>query len=284
VYIFNYDTNQIEGIPIPFPDGLTDIPHLFGHTNFLWMTDGSTYGYVCDLRTPSVRTLQGFAYVGLYGSDLNTVKYTCVDDVFIVYKYDESGSDSIKLAHYIKLSDPTNPVNMNDFSTRTSADYIGGRIIYDLRYVNRYTNTQSLPTGAIVLNIMRGWGNGSYSTPAGCECRVFDFGQYLHTGSVLYYEHATDANFGNLCLYGENVIYRYTKKIPLINYLPIKLTGKTDTINSMKYIKNITQKSWLIGYTNSPSWGDGTANPKGIPPGIPLATTDSEGTITGWSW
>lgn len=284
VYIFNYDTNQIEGVPIPFPDGLTDIPHLFGHTNFLWMTDGSTYGYVCDLRTPSVRTLQGFAYVGLYGSDLNTVKYTCVDDVFIVYKYDESGSDSIKLAHYIKLSDPTNPVNMNDFSTRTSTDYIGGRIIYDLRYVNRYTNTQSLPTGAIVLNIMRGWGNGSYSTPAGCECRVFDFGQYLHTGSVLYYEHATDANFGNLCLYGENVIYRYTKKIPLINYLPIKLTGKTDTINSMKYIKNITQKSWLIGYTNTPSWGDGTANPKGIPPGIPLATTDSEGTITGWSW
>lgn len=284
VYIFNYDTNQIEGIPIPFPDGLTDIPHLFGHTNFLWMTDGSTYGYVCDLRTPSVRTLQGFAYAGLYGSGLNTVKYTCVDDVFIVYKYDESGSDSIKLAHYIKLSDPTNPVNMNDFSTRTSTNYIGGRIIYDLRYVNRYMNAQSLPTGAIVLNIMRGWDNNYSSTPAGCECRIFDFGQYLHTGSVLYYEHATNSNFGNLCLYGENVIYRYTKKVPLINYLPIKLTGKTDTINAMKYIKNITQKSWLIGYTNTPSWGDGTANPKGIPPGIPLATTDSEGTITGWSW
>lgn len=283
VYIFNYDTNQIEGVPIPFPDGLTDISHLFGHTNFLWMTDGATYGYVCDLRTPSVRTLQGFAYAGLYGSGLNTVKYTCVDDVFIVYKYDESGSDSIKLAHYIKLSDPTNPINMNDFSTRTSTNYIGGRIIYDLRYVNRYTNTQSLPVGAIVLNIMRGWSNNS-STPNGCECRIFDFGQYLHTGSVLYYEHATNSNFGNLCLYGENVIFRYTKKVPLINYLPIKLTGKTDTINSMKYIKNITQKSWLIGYTNTPSWGDGTANPKGIPPGIPLATTDSEGTITGWSW
>ena len=285
VYIFNYDTNQIEGNPIPFPAGLPepDIPHLFGHTNFLWMTDGSTFGYVCDLRTPTIRNLEGFVYAGLYGTGLNTVKYTCVDDVFIVYKYDECGNDSIKLAHYIKLSDPTNPINMNDFSTRTTTDYIGGRIIYDLRYTNRYTNAQSLPSGAIVLTIMRGWDNNSSSTPAGCECRVIDFGQYLWTHEVKYYEHASNSNFGNLCLYGENIIHRYNKKIPLINYLPIKLTGKTDTINAMKYIKNITSKSWLIGYTNTPSWGDGTASPSGKPPGTPLAVTDGDGTITGWS-
>lgn len=284
VYIFNYDTNQIEGNPIPFPDGLTDIPHLFGHTNFLWMTDGSTYGYVCDLRTPTIRNLQGFAYAGLYGSGLNYVKYACVDDVFIVYKYNECGSDSIKLAHYIKLSDPTHPIDMDAFSTRTSTSYIGSRIIYDLRYTNRYTTSASQPSGALLLTIMRGWDNNSSSYQSGCECRVFDFGQYLRTQQLKYKEHATDQNFGNLCFFGENIIHRYNKKIPLINYLPIKLTGKTDTINAMKYIKNITQKSWLIGYTNTPSWGDGTANPKGIPPGIPLATTDSEGTITGWSW
>jgi hypothetical protein len=247
------------------------------------MTDGSTFGYVCDLRTPTIRNLEGFVYAGLYGTGLNTVKYTCVDDVFIVYKYDECGNDSIKLAHYIKLSDPTNPINMDDFSTRTTTDYIGGRIIFDLRYTNRYTNAQSLPSGAIVLTIMRGWDNNYSSTPAGCECRVIDFGQYLWTHEVKYYEHASNSNFGNLCLYGENIIHRYNKKIPLINYLPIKLTGKTDTINAMKYIKNITSKSWLIGYTNTPSWGDGTASPSGKPPGTPLAVTDGDGTITGWS-
>lgn len=285
VYIFNYDTNQLEGNPIPFPDGLTDIPHLFAHTDFLWMTDGSTFGYVCDLRTPTVRNLEAFDYAGLYGSSgLNTVKYTCVDDVFIVYKYDECGSDSIKLAHYIQLSNPTHPINMNDFSTRTSTNYIGGRIIYDLRYANLHTNTEGDPSGALALTIMRGWDNNSSTIRAGCECRVIDFGQYLHTRSINYKEQATDSEFGNLCLFGENVIYRYTKKIPLINYLPIKLTGKTDTINSMKYIKNITGKSWLIGYTNTPTWGDGSANSNGVPPGIPLATTDEYGTITGWSW
>lgn len=283
VYIFNYDTNQIEGNPIPFPDGLSDIPHIFGHTNYLWMTNGSTFGYVCDLRTPTVRNLVGFGYAGLYGTGLNYVKYACVDDVFIVYKYNECNADSIKLAHYFKLSDPTNPINMNDFSIRTSALYIGSRIIFDLRYINKYTTSGGLSSGALVLTIMRGWDNNSSSDESGCECRVFDFGQYLHTQEVIYKEHASDRNFGNLCLYGENIIYRYTKKTPLINYLPIKLVGKTDTINAMKYIKNITGKSWLIGYTNTPSWGDGTANPKGIPPGTPLATTDGEGVITGWS-
>ena len=88
---------------------------------------------------------------------------------------------------------------------------------------------------------MRGWDNNSSSYQSGCECRVFDFGQYLRTQQMKYKEHATDQNFGNLCFFGENIIHRYNKKIPLINYLPIKLTGKTDTINAMKYIKNISQ-------------------------------------------
>jgi len=278
VYIYDYSTSQQEGVPIPFPSGISDIPHLFGHTNYLWMTDGSTFGYVCDLRTPTIRNLDTFTYNGLYGTNLNEVKYTCVDDVFIVYKFTECGSDSIKLAHYIKLSDPTNPHNMNDFSIRTSTSSIGGLIIFDIRYVNKYTNTLGTKMGALALTIMRG---NNYSRK-GCECMVFDFGQYLNTGEVIRQEIVYEDSFGNFCLYGENIIYRYTKKIPMSNFMPIKLTGKTDTINAMNRIKNITGKSWLIGYTNTPSWGDGSGNPSGKPPGVPLARTDSSGTITGW--
>ena len=283
VYIFNFDTNQNEGVPIAFPTGLTDIAHIFGHTNYLWMTDGSTYGYVCDLRTPATRNLVGFAYSGLYGSDLNYIKYACLDDVFIVYKYNECGKYDIPLAHYIKLSDPTNPVGMDDFTSTSMNGSIGGNIIYDLRYVNKHTSQLGTTSEAMVLTIMRGWINANYVTPNGCECRVFDFGQYLHTGDVVCQDVSADIGFGNLCFFGENVIYRYTYKMPLINYLPIKLTGKTDTINSMAYIKSITSKSWLIGFTNTPSWGDGSSNPSGKPPGTPLAVTDNTGTITGWS-
>lgn len=282
VYVYDYDTNQIV-YTIPFPDAtITDIPHLFGHTHYLWMTNGSNFGYVCDLNSVSLDPV-GFIYAGLYGTGLNTVKYTCVDDVFIVYKTDECGNREIPKAHYIKLSDPEKPQPLTDFDTNVSSD-IGGRIDIVLRYANKHTNALSQPSGAIVMLINRGYTNGS-SRPNGADCRVADFGQYLRTGVVKWYVHSTAYEFGNLCLYGENIIYRYTKKIPLINYLPIKLVGKTDTINATQYIKNITNKSWLIGYTNTPSWGDGSANPdSGMPPGIPLATTDGTGVITGWSW
>ena len=106
------------------------------------------------------------------------------------------------------------------------------------------------------------------------EHHVFiDFAIFKPNLFILLLKHS---NFSEL-------IYKYTKKIPLINFLPIKLTGKTDTINAMQYIKNITGKSWLIAFTNTPSWGDGTARPSGKPPGTPLAKTNRYGEITGWS-
>lgn len=282
VYIYNFDTASVEGNPIPFPSGISDIPHLFGHTNFIWMTNGSSFGYVCDLRTPSVRNPEGFDYAGLYGTDLHKVKYTCVDEVFIVYKSSECGSDQIKLAHYVALNNPTHPLPMTPFNANISADYIGGRIDFVLRYANPYT-LNSVSHAGLVLLINRGWWNNG-TVPNGADCRVIDFGQYLYDATVkVKVVISADRNVGNLCMYGENIIYKYTKKIPLINFLPIKLTGKTDTINAMQYIKNITGKSWLIAFTNTPSWGDGTARPSGKPPGTPLAKTNRYGEITGWS-
>lgn len=281
VYIYNFDNNTIEGNPIPFPDGLTDIPHIFGHTNFLWMTNGSSFGYVCDLRTPSVRTLVGFDYAGLYGSGLNKVKYTCVNEVMIVYKSSECGSAEIPKAHYIKIADPTHSFPMTAFNADVSSRFIGGRIDFVLRYSNPYTLNNIKHAGLILL-INRGYSNDA-TVPNGADCRVADFAQFLYNGTVKWRVYSADRNIGCLCLYGENIIRAYTAKIPFPNWLPIKLTGKTDTINAMTWIKSITAKSWLISYTNTPSWGDSTANPNGKPPGTPLAKTDSEGTITGWS-
>ena len=282
VYIYNLVTNANEGNPIPFPSGITDIPHLFGHTNFVWMTDGSSFGYVCDIRTPSVRNPVAFAYGGLYGSNLHYVKYTCVDDVFIVYNRDECRDEDIPKAHFIKLSDPTNPVDMSDFDARVSS-YTGGRIDFVLRYVNQYTNSSSQPVATLVLLINRGISSSSWYSEAGADSQIIDFGQYLWTGNVVRRFCTYNWDYGNMCLYGENLIFRYNKKSPIIDYLPIKLTCKTDTINAMSHGKNITGKSWLIGYTNTPTWGDGTGSPNGKPPGTPLATTDGNGYITGWS-
>jgi hypothetical protein len=281
VYIYDVDTGIDDGNPIDFPDGLSDIPHIFGHSHYVWMTNGSSFGYIVDIDY-STRTPQGFTYTGLYGSDLQTVKYTCVDDVFIVYKSNESGSSDIPKAHYIELSDPTHPEPLTAFNATGS--YIGGRIDIILRYINYYTNTLGNETGALMMLINRGNGNSSTSN-TGADCRIADFGQFLHTGVVNWTNttFSKGSDYCNICLYGEYMIENTTNMFPLMNAMPIKLTGKTDTINTMKYIKNITGKSWLIGYTNTPTWGDGTAITKGKPPGVPLAITDRNGTITGWS-
>lgn len=282
VYIYNVATGSVEGNPIPFPSGISDIPHLFGHTNYVWMTDGSSFGYVCDIRTPTVRNPVAFAYGGLYGTGLQTVKYTCVDDVFIVYKTDENHNADIPKAHYIKLSDPTNPIAMTDFDADVSS-YVGGRIDFILRYVNQYTNASSQPVATLVLLINRGISPSAWYHESGADSQVIDFGQYLWTGNVVRRFCTYGMDYGNLCLYGENAIFRYSKKAPLLNYLPIKFNCKTDTVNAMSHGKNITEKSWLLGYTNTPLWGDGTANPNGKPPGTPLAMTNGNGYITGWS-
>ena len=284
VYIYDYDTGQNEGVPIPFPNTVTDIPHLFAHTNYLWMTNGSTFGYVCDLRTPSVRNLDGFDYTGMYGTNLHNVMYTCVDDVFIVYNKTECGNLEIKKAHYIRLSEPLVPRALTAFDTSVSSD-VGGRIDIVLRYVNQYTNAQSQPSAALVMLINRGRTKPQYSTAQnGADSRLFDFGHYLcePDDPVYCYPITSSTDLGNQCLYGESLIYKYTKKTPIIDYLPIKLIGKTDTINAMKYIKKITGKSWLLGYTNTPLWGDSYDN--GKPPGLPMVITDRNGNIIRWSW
>jgi hypothetical protein len=170
---------------------------------------------------------------------------------------------------------------MTAFNADVSSRFIGGRIDFVLRYSNPYT-LNNVKHAGLVLLINRGYSNDA-TVSKGADCRVADFAQFLYNGTVKWRVYSADRNIGCLCLYGENIIRAYTAKIPFPNWLPIKLTGKTDTINAMTWIKSITAKSWLISYTNTPSWGDSTANPNGKPPGTPLAKTDSEGTITGWS-
>lgn len=278
VYIYDVDTEAIDGDPIPFPEGVNDIPCLFGHTKYVWMTNGSSFGYVADISSPT-HTIDAFTYSGLYGSGLNTVKFTIVDDVFIIYKSNECGVGGIKKAHYIRLDEPTNAVVMTPFENDITSN-LGDRIDFILRYVQDGIDNSGNKTGALFLLVTRGYYN-NYSDPNGSDNTMIDFGQYLSTGEVHRWYHRNAYNLGNFVLYGQNLIYEYYK-VPLANYMPIKLTGKTDTITSFNNIKSVSNKSWLISYTNNPTWGY-EINGKGVPPGVPVAVTNKDGTIVGWT-
>lgn len=278
VYIYDVQTQSIDGDPIPFPDNIPSIPFMFGHTKYVWFTDGATHAHVVDISLPTGRTPVGYVNNIPYNTDLHNIKITALDDVFIVYDKSEYGNNEIAKAHYILLSNPSNPVSLSDFEYNGS--YNKNRIDYILRYVQRSSNG-GIEHGSIALIISRTWDNSS-SNKSGASDQVIDFGQYL-TNNEVHRLIFRDYNIAGILLYGENIIWGTNRKCPIINFMPIRIVGTSDTITSFNTIKNVSGKKYVVSYTNIPTWGDGTINPNGVPPGRPLAETDGTGAITRWS-
>ena len=269
VYIRNLVNDTQDGNPIPFPSGTTSIPMLFGHTGYVWMA-GPSLGAVVDISTG---VTQAASVSTVYNSaNLYATKMTCVDEVFIIYRYNNK---NIPDAMYIQLSDPTSGSAMTDFnrSNTDRRDYIG---IF-LRYINKY-QVSGVDHAALVLVIERGWSPYSVS---GADNNLYDFGQYLSRNpksidGISQLSHAKNEQMTGYIMYGESIIYRMRTKIPIANLMPIKLLGKTRTITATNNIKHMSDKSWLISFNNDPLWN-------GKPPGRPIATTNGDGEITKWT-
>ena len=93
---------------------------------------------------------------------------------------------------------------------------------------------------------------------------MIDFGQFLYDGSVHYWRHV-DNTLSNYILYGEYIIYQTKNRIPIMDYMPQRIIGKTKTIGTLNYIKNVSGKLWMTTFTNMPLFG--TAESDGLPPG-----------------
>lgn len=274
IYIFNLTTESLDGDPIPFPSGITSIPFIAGHTRYIWFTNASSFSYCVDILSASRECIACDYPIGNI-TNLYTVRMTAVDDVFILYRTtDSSTSSSFNNARYIKLSTPLVSTNLSHFHSQNSS--VGSPVVFKLRYIYRQGAKATL-----VLLITQ-----SYRTSAtynmGSRNYVVDFGGFMDDEVTEYQTETKNACCGWV-LFGENLIYNNKQKIPLANLLPIKLTGKTDTITSLNTPKSVSNKQFLISYSNTPIWGDGVTNSSGIPPGVPTALTDSSGTIIAWS-
>lgn len=271
VYIRNLVNDTQDGSPIPFPSGTTSVPMLFAHTDYVWMA-GPSLGAVAEISTG---VTQSASVSSIYNaSNLYATKMTCVDEVFIIYRYNNI---TISDAMYIQLNDPTSGSVMTDFNR--SNDYRGSYISIFLRYVNKYQASGADHAG-LALVIVRSWTNTS-SQPSGADNNLYDFGQYLTRSpksidGIARLSHATNNNMTGYIMYGGSIIYRVRTKIPIPNLMPIKLLGKTRTITATNNIKHMSDKSWLISFTNDPLWS-------GKPPGRPVATTNGDGEITEWN-
>lgn len=254
IRVYDYDTNSDISIEFTVPEGITSVTFMVAHTNYIWITDGSTYAYVFDIRDGSSTGCDNTIPIS---SNINRIRTTAVDDAMIIYDY---GNASITNALYIRLDSPTTPSNMAPFDLDGNNNYIGQRTDFNLRYIQ---SNEDNTVKTLVLLIDRGY-HSSSSYKNGSHNLVIDFGQFLYDGSVHYWRHV-DNTLSNYILYGEYIIYQIKNRIPIMDYMPQRIIGKTKTIGTLNYIKNVSGKLWMTTFTNMPLFGTGESD--GLPPG-----------------
>lgn len=257
IHIYNMNTGSDTSTKFDIPDGITNIKFMFGHTNYIWMTDGSTYNYMFDIVNG---TTQGSTNNMLYTDNQRYIKYTAVDDAAIIYRYDQY--NKMRDAVCIDLRDPVNTYTMTDF-INTDTSYYNTRCDYTLRYVESKTLSSGEVAKTLVLLATRGYTESNQT--AGSENYVYDFGQYLHNKTVTFWSRHRENKLACYFFYGENIIYKSNRQIPVINFLSIKLNGTTKTVGTQNRIKHVSGAQYHVEYGNIPVYGTSESN--GKPPG-----------------
>ena len=268
--IFDFDTNT-DVNEITLPDGIngSTITMMYGHTNYVWFTNGSTYAYVYDNISGSIEG----AAVGSFNKFANTqqnIRITAVDDVFIMYRTDlyRFKDDSANMAVCCRIDNPSEPFKMTELippdDNNVSACY------FTLRYTNEHTLLDNSPAKTLVLLATRGYLSNSNAYKQGSENMVYDFGQYLFDKTtniaLLRWNRHIDNNMSNYIFYGDNIVYRTNRLIPICDFMPVKLEGTSRTVGTQNKTKNISDELFQITFSNQPLFGTDTDN--GIPPGV----------------
>lgn len=253
IRVHDYETSS-DNINSELPEGVeaSSIKFIFGHTSYIWITDGNTYSHVFDMRNKQWTVCDNVIPIN---TNINQYKMTAVDDVLILYNRNDM---NISNARYIRIDNPNTYGDLSAY--QISRNYVGQRIDFNLRYINNKT-ANGKENKALMLLIDRGYYS---SSDPGAENMVIDFGQFLYNGTIARWIDY-DNSWTNLVLFGEFMVDRVRNRAPIINYMPIRVKGTTKTITALNWIKNISGKRWEVTFTNIPLFGSGEHN--GLPPG-----------------
>ncbi len=172
-----------------------------------------------------------------------------------------------EVQHMATLYPKRDCVEWYDVGTRLF-DLKRGNIIFHF-YVSGNGLHITLPNGedakTLALVFTRGYRSGN-NVESGSENMVYDFGQYLYDRTVTYWNRNRNNALHSYGLYGENIVFRSYRICPLINFMPMKIVGKTNTIGTQNRIKNVSGKNYHITFGNITPFGKGSSD--GKPPGV----------------
>ena len=226
---------------------------VFGWRDMLYVTDCSTYVYLCNTTTG---TMTACTYTGTLSNLITTnrsnMMQTSIDECMIIYDM----ADSTKLAKSVafEYSNPSQLVNFSSIQPFQGYFVMNGCQL-DLKKLN--TNT-------IVL-IHQAATTGSSGSSAFYPV-VYNFGKFLHEGALDSYDTMTTQSYPEYyttteawVVYG-NYFIRGNYTFPIANTIPHKLVGTTRSVTALDSNKSISNKQWSLQITNISSWN-------GKPPG-----------------
>ena len=220
-------------------DSSLNVPTLvFGYRDKVYVTDCSTYMFLCDVTAGTMTRLSSQFNSNMGGSYRQYLKVDAVNGALVIYRSDTADS------HYSFLFGYDNPTVFKDCSVMSYPQYYVNYIQHDLVEINGGTIVD-IATGANSSNTRR---------------YVLDVGRYLKdndsTGMI---NHSSGAG---KCLipYGEyGIIGQHM--IPIANMIPHRLVGTTTTIGTTENPIQFSDKQWGVTITNISQWN-------GKPPGI----------------
>ena len=214
----------------------TQIYYIMAYTNHVFILT-ETQTFICDIRT-------GTFIESAVTIPIHTVSgplYKCVSNMLITYGNQQAGyTDNVTCISLIDSTPVIRVINQQQIDPT-----------YGSQYYN-FIGTQLVEVGNSLCMLTISIRNDSnYSW----YYRFIDIGQYVHSGiwdSSLYATHAVDAYVRGF-IYDKHFVLD-SKMSPLINFLPIKLTGTTKTITAINHIKSISNKEFAISFSNTPTF------------------------------
>ena len=232
----------------PLPD-ITNISLIYGHTNYVWFTNGSVSA-VLDILTGVSNTCSHQIPV----STLSKARFANASDMFILYFHEDD--DSLSNTSCFKLSNPLTWIDVKPLvSGLVSRNSFMEWRIKDVIH----TDQNSVPhkTRLLILNVRYSASSTLYGLRVVC-----DLGQYIDNDSVIVSYSSSVLAGAPLIEYGDYLVRDLNQFIPINNFIPLRLVGSTDTVTSINHIKRLKDKEWNITFTNKPTFVTGSNDGK----------------------
>lgn len=243
VHVRDISGNIVRTFPIPSDKSAPK--NVWGYKDFVYISDGSSYGYVGKISDGSLTETTGYFPAASY-SNRSLMRVTAVDECAIVYSYDDS---RLNKAYVVEASNPTVLKSLNGTNPRPN-----GQDPYHLELIKFNTDT------IVLLLTEKMYGYGSSNTSA--FDIVYDFGKMLKADA--FSQNFTVCNVQEnptfvWVPYGEHMICG-NKSIPIANLISHRLVGTTNSVTAYNHYKNISGKQWNLTVTNIGAY-------QGKPPG-----------------